>query len=52
MKKTIVVLKDNGEQYVLGFDYIHMAVNDPNAIYVYCPQTDRVYLDRIADAEK
>ena len=52
MKKTIVVLKDNGEQYVLGFDYVHMAMHDPKAVYVYCPQTDRVYLNRIADAEK
>ena len=43
MKRTIVVVKDNGEEFVLSFDYIHMAVNDLHAMFVFCPQTRVIY---------
>lgn len=43
---TIVIIKDNGTEYTCSFDYVHMAMHDPHAVKVYCPQTGRVYVDK------
>ena len=52
MKKTIVVVKDNDEEFVLSFDYIHMAMNDPHAVFVFCPQTRVIYKSVGTEEEK
>jgi len=52
MGKTIVVIKESGEKFVLSFEYVHMAIRDPKATFVYCPQTNTIYLSKPPKAKK
>lgn len=52
MEKTIVVIKEGGKKFVLSFEYVHMAIRDPKATFVYCPQTNTIYLSKPPKAEK